>query len=69
LHSHNNNHKLVEHNYALGLLLRPAVLLAGILAIILGITRFMQPDRVDFGGLKVPRQFAALRVTASSYRR
>jgi hypothetical protein len=44
--------------YALGLLLKPAALLVGILAIILGIARFMQPDRVAFGGLKVPRDWA-----------
>lgn len=44
--------------YALGLFLRPAALLVGILAISLGVARLLQPDRVAFGGLKVPRDWA-----------
>jgi hypothetical protein len=45
--------------YLLGSLWRPGVLLAGVLAVVLGVLRFLWPDRVALGGFKVPRDWAA----------
>jgi hypothetical protein len=45
--------------YSLGFLWRPEVLLAGVLAAVLGVLRFLWPDRVAFGGFKVPRDWSS----------
>jgi hypothetical protein len=45
--------------FLLGSLWRPGALVVGVIALLLGVLRFIRPDTIGFGGWKVPREWSS----------